>query len=234
MTKSAIFLSTALLALSPGHTPRNRSYYDEPCFFLDGMDVTVSFVSTPSAVLPIHLDDGTKATAQVESTVEGDGGYLLSDSFQLHVTYAGGEKQFKAEFLACYHAFQLAAVDLVGGPGDEILLVSQQERGWPAFSPLLQIYAIADSGLIDLGEVELGASITACGAQWEEHVHIQPGPKPLRLWLIRSINLLGCAEEPEVGYERAITKRELSFSEQGRRFTLSKVVHRSRNTDGGS
>jgi hypothetical protein len=113
---------TALKALGPLHT-----------------------VGTQAGPIPIRLDDGTTGALRVaggpcEPQDHCSGPNI--DSFWIDTAGSSGREIQRLHFFAAYGAFQIVPVDLVEGPGDELLILHMSEHAAPPIGYDIKIWAI--------------------------------------------------------------------------------------------
>src|SRR5262249_3390009 len=103
----------------------------------------------------------------------------------VEVVDAEGRIKATIHLWASYGWFQIATSDLVGGPADELLLISQQVRG-TLFSPQLQIWSVEGTRPVEIARMIISGGISTCG-RWEYEVHISGTKKPRELKLKRRL-----------------------------------------------
>lgn len=113
------------------------------------------------------------------------------DDYFVEIVDAEGRIKTSIHLWACYGWFQIATSDLIGGPADELLLISQQERG-TLFSPQLQIWSVEGVSPVEIARITISGSISTCG-RWEYEVYISGTKKPRELKLKRRLSATeGC------------------------------------------
>ena len=109
----------------------------------------------------IRLDDGSRGTLRVESRpcVPGDdcepvdcGCPLDYESYWVEVVDARGERAARMHLWAAYGVFDVVPVDLVGGPGDELIIVRIPAHASPPVGHDLKIWQLGRTKPVDLLE----------------------------------------------------------------------------------
>jgi len=128
---------------------------------------------------------------------------LERDSYWIMVTGADDRSVARLHLWAAYGKFQIVPVDLVDGPGDELLIVRVPAHSSPPIGYDLKIWKIAPKTPIDLGGRESVANLfvtrpLGC-ARWRTDVLIdQTEAKPRSVGLRTELGSLpGCSIDPE-------------------------------------
>ena len=152
--------------------------------------------------MPIRLDDGSTGTLRVTAgpctTIDecgpSDCGCFAVDSFWIDVTDSRGHRAAHLHLWAAYGNFDVIPVDLVDGPGDELVIVRMHQRAAPPPGPDLKLWKVGATKPTDLiqrkGDDELfflgGRLLTVEGAvpcaQWRTRLTVNldaPKPRPL-------------------------------------------------------
>lgn len=208
-------MTLLLLASPPLGEAKNKEWSD--WFRLEGGQ-PLTVMSSPGASFSIHLEDGTLANVQILGVEPHMPGHLQGDDFSVTIT-AGRSHLAALRMWASYGHFAIALADLVNGPGDELLIVSQHGRGSPLFKPVLQVWALDKVGPRQIAELEVGSFVSPC-AFWREQVILAGREKPHSLRLLRQIASDTCPETPEVTAARNVAEREMTFSRADGRFVL--------------
>ena len=108
------------------------------------------------------------------------------DDYFVEVVDAKGRVKASIHLWASYGWFQIAGTDLVGGPADELLLISQQVRV-TLFSPQLQIWNVEGPRPVEIARMIISGSISTCG-RWVYEVHISSVKKPRELKMKRRLS----------------------------------------------
>lgn len=161
---------------------------------------------TASMSLAIRLDDGRQGTITVESTPydrqrdgdpRDDCGCFEDDGYWLHVKDARGRPVADLHLWAAYGLFQIVPVDLIDGPGDELLIFRVPAHSSPPAGYDLKIWKIGKTAPIDLGgERRIAAclgTVPVCCARGRNRVYINlSSPKPRSIVLKAEIGALPC------------------------------------------
>lgn len=180
-------------------------------------------LSTP---LSVRLDDGTVATVSVtpapcgagETCDSADCGCHNADRFLLTVARPDQEIA-RTHLWAAYGTFDVVANDLVGGMGDELLIVRALGRSAPPNGLDLKILQIQETRLIELLDSEqvagnLGGTPMVCG-QWRSRVTIDAdGSKPRGLSIVNDVIVpTSCTlYNPRDAVTRRAEVRQLGFA----------------------
>jgi hypothetical protein len=146
--------------------------------------------------LRVRLNDGGIGRVRFRESPQiihepNDSLKLQGDDYFVEVTDAKGRVKASIHLWASYGWFQIAASDLVGGPADELLLISQQIRG-TVFSPQLQIWSVEGARPVEIARMIISGSISTCG-RWEYDVHISGMKTPRELKMKRRLSAAeGC------------------------------------------
>ena len=116
---------------------------------------------TTTSPLSIRLDDDTRGTLRAESRpcAPGDdcepfdcGCPLDDESFWVEVVDGRGESVARMHLWAAYGIFDIVPVDLVGGPGDELVIVRIPAHASPPVGHDLKIWSLGRTKPVDLVE----------------------------------------------------------------------------------
>lgn len=189
-----------------------------------------SYLRARRGPLAIRLDGGRRgfvsirqqACAGAADCSPADCGCFAEDSYMVRVTDDRGRKVAETQLWAAYGNYQLAAADLLGGDGDELLVVRQPNRGSPVYRYDLKVMRIGGKKIAEIGRIESICDwLYCCGCSvWRDDVTIVGNAKPYDLTLRRRVlQLNGCAEgepEKEVGRRRVVSYRHGAYNEWGR------------------
>ena len=131
---------------------------------------------TTTRPVPVRLDDGSVGTLRVEMrpcratedcTPRDCGCPLDDESFWIAITNAAGQRVARLHLWAAYRIFQIVPLDLVDGPGDELVIVRVPAHASPPIGHDLKIWKVGASTPVDLGGLEhvagtLASSPFAC------------------------------------------------------------------------
>jgi hypothetical protein len=170
-------------------------------------------VSKAGDPLALRLEDGTLGKVTVEDVVQDPNVTHFADDYIIRVLSSRRETLAAIPLEASYSIFQLTVADIVGGPGEEILVVSQQGRGSTVLYRILQIYSLEGKKVIDRGHFGIATFVTNC-AFWNEAVIIPKTGKPMALGLARAFYTKDCPQEPELTKAQNQPPRSLRFSEK--------------------
>jgi hypothetical protein len=188
------------------------------------------------APVAIRLNDGSTGTLRVEAKpceedecqpATHDCGCFAPDSYWIVVTRADGQAVARMPLWAAYGMFDIVPVDLVDGPGDELVIARIGHRGSPPFPPDFWVWKIGGSKPLDLFAPRsfeewlrsyLGSSVgphdaVAC-AELLRRLSIDPtAPKPRRIAVTTSTSMLhpGCHLTREGRQEVATERRPQAF-----------------------
>ena len=150
--------------------------------------------STP--VLPFHFDDGSVGRISVQTQGCGPGEHCApddcgqDDNVRIDVQDSADRRVAEWRWCAAYGAFSLVPVDLVDGPGDELVFVARIGRGSPPTGLNLSMWSIQGDRLKAISDTIRVADYlsTRCGAvrcvRWETRLVVEedaPKPRVLRL-----------------------------------------------------
>lgn len=156
---------------------------------LPAIDGRFGELSTP--VLPFHFDDGSVGRISVQTQGCGPGENCAPDDCVLvDVQDSADRRVAEWQWCAAYGAFSLVPVDLVDGPGDELVFVARIGRGSPPPGLNLSMWSIQGDRLTSISDTIRVADYlsTRCGAvrcvRWETRLVVEEGaPKPRALRL---------------------------------------------------
>lgn len=152
--------------------------------------------SKPLGPTPIQLDDGTRGTLRViarrcgrdEDCSPYDCGCTIADeSFWIEVRRANGDLVLRKHLWAAYERFEIVAADLLGGRGDELLIVRIPAHASPPIGWDLKIWNLASPGS-EIGTMHasawFGGAVPYSCAWWMATAIIDtdaPKPRPIHL-----------------------------------------------------
>ena len=144
--------------------------------------------------LPVELDDGTRGTVSVvqrecskgEDCSPYDCGCTgLNESYWIEVHRGDGRLVARKHLWAAYSNFQLVAVDLIDGPGDELLIARIPAHASPPTGWDLKIWRMAPQ-MSDVGDmpylIRPLPTATASCAWWRAILTVDsvaPKPRPV-------------------------------------------------------
>ncbi|MDD5749131.1 MAG: hypothetical protein PHP64_08870 [Actinomycetota bacterium] len=108
--------------------------------------------------IKIRLDNGTRGSLKVEQRdcrkgedcSPYDCGCFDYDSYWIHIKNAAGQEVGKYHLWAAYGGFEIIPVDLVDGPGDELIIIRIPNRGSPSVGRQLLIWKLGGKKPADL------------------------------------------------------------------------------------
>ena len=109
--------------------------------------------------VPFHLDDGTIGTLRVYAAPcltaacggpRDDCGCFDNESYWIDVLDSSGHVVAHLHLWAAYGVFDVVPIDLVGGPGDELMIVRRPQHASPPHGPDLKIWTINAGRATDL------------------------------------------------------------------------------------
>lgn len=168
----------------------------------------VAFRGQLAGELKITLDDGGTGTVTVrqegctstEPCPPADCGCLANDSHWIEVTGPDGQMIARIHLWAAYSAFDIIPIDLVDGPGDELLIIRILGRSSPPNGHTLKAVKIgADGGVDLLPSYTIAGNLPSipmsCG-RWRARLVIADEPKPRSIAVSREVVLEeGCGLE---------------------------------------
>jgi hypothetical protein len=148
----------------------------------------------PRSLRPIafKLDDGSVGSIAADLAPPDiptpQGPIQDFDSFIVRVRDARGRQTAQMPLRAAYGDFQLVPVDLIDGPGDELLVFRNDAHSSPPTGYEMRIMALGGSTPIDLGSRDrvsnlFGTRPISC-ARWRQYVYVDmraAKPRPLML-----------------------------------------------------
>jgi hypothetical protein len=172
---------------------------DEPWVFVRGpanrvMPVRAT-VDRLGQSIPIRLNDGSRASLRVENApcappdeCDPEPCFNPDESYWIEVSSSTGRRVAHLHFCGPYNEFHVAPVDLLGGRGDEILLIRARGHAAPPIGDEVKIWTLEDGrGRVVLPEQQVsggfGTAPTNC-ARWRARLLIdleQRKPRSLRL-----------------------------------------------------
>ena len=160
------------------------------------------------APIPVRLDDGSRGTVRVtthpcpkgEQCDPGDCGCFEYDRSLVEVLDARGQVLSKRELWSAYSLLTIVPVDVVGGPGDELIIVRVPGRAAPPLGHELKIWRLDGPAPMDLttGSImvarNLATSPVAC-ARWRTRLSIDlASPKPRVISMRNELGSRGCCQ----------------------------------------
>ena len=167
-------------------------------------------VRPTSAVVRIRFDDGQTGFLRVEAGGCKPGEACAptdwssysppSDSHWLVATDASGRVVFREHFWAPYGLVDAVPIDLVDGPGDEVLIIRTWAHASPSVGFALLVWKVGGARPIDLSaRVIVGAWLRAVQSSWRADLMIDlTQPKPRTIELRRTFGVFQC-EQPTSG-----------------------------------
>ena len=158
--------------------------------------LTIRYNGRLSSPARIQLDGATVATLSVTPAPCGQGrecepadcGCHGVDRFLLSIVQTNGTEVARTHLWAAYGTFDVVPLDLVDGPGDELMIVRVLGRSAPPNGHDLKILKVAAGRLVDLVEpVRIAGNLSGtpmvCG-QWRSRVAVDgQARKPRPLWI---------------------------------------------------
>jgi hypothetical protein len=154
--------------------------------------------------IKVRLDDDTWGTLNVEKRdcqlgddcSPYDCGCFKYDSYWIHIRNAEGKGISDYHLWAAYGGFEIIPIDLVDGPGDELIIIRIPNRGSPSVGRQLRIWKIGGKKPIELmSDMDfLVASWLngCCCSIWRDTLYIAEGSKPPSLILKKTIGANAC------------------------------------------
>ena len=150
--------------------------------------------------MSLHLDDGTIGTLSVtagpcngQECGPDDCGCLSPDSYWIDAVDSAGHRVAHLHLWAAYGVFDVVPVDLIDGPGDELVIVRTPAHSAPPHPPDLKIWKIRSRRPTDLvaggeqewfaGRFDSGDGAVFC-TNWRSRLFVDPDaakPKPISL-----------------------------------------------------
>lgn len=157
--------------------------------------------------MAIRLDDGSQGTltAQQKACKPGeacspfDCGCFEVDSYWIHVKDAGGRKVANLQFWAPYGLFQILPVDLVDGPGQELLIFTLFQRGSGVRDEVMQIWKLGKKPVPLADLIHVSGTYSYC-VPWRDKVYVSTSMKPCKLIIRRDVAADPCCVD-KVGYD---------------------------------
>jgi hypothetical protein len=201
---------------------------------LAALKLNVNENSSQIGKIPIRLDDGSLGALSVAAGPCGpndactgprdDCGCFENDSYWIRIADRSGRQIKRLHFWAAYGAFQIVPVDIVDGPGDELLIFRMHARGAPKIGYDIKIWAIDQATPRQLANGEHVAAwlpirkttfAVPC-VQWKMTFSVNPAmtkPRPLEI-RIEVGAMAGCpaAEKTSIVIEELQPREALRFS----------------------
>ena len=179
--------------------------------------------------IPLHLDDGTTGKLSVtagpcdgEECDPDDCGCMLPDSYWIDAVDSVGHRIAHLHLWAAYGVFDVVPVDLIDGPGDELVIVRTPAHSAPPHPPDLKIWKIKSrrpTNLVAGGEQEWFAGRLDSGdgaifcTDWRSRLFVNPDapkPRPISLHVDLAaapgcqLNPNGGAQLKQINHERVL------------------------------
>src|SRR5205814_1635360 len=130
-------------------------------------------------------------TLRVESEPCGSAGSCLPESFRIDVEDEAGRTVAHLPLSAAYGVFDLVPIDLVDGPGDELVIVRIPGHASPPLGIELRIWKLGATVPVDLveplrvaGYLDTIERAVPC-VRWQVHLLLDPlAAKPRRISLV--------------------------------------------------
>jgi hypothetical protein len=123
----------------------------------------------PPDALTVRLDDGTHGTLRVNRVCQRNDDCPPGDwdGFWIEIRRPNGSRVARQRLDFWYHAFEIVPVDLVDGPGDELLIASIFTRASPPTGSTLQIWrlGVGTANIGDMHKIENSLNWPTC-AWW--------------------------------------------------------------------
>lgn len=129
------------------------------------------------------------------------------DSLWLVATDTSGREVFRGHFWAPYELVEVVPVDLVDGPGDELLVVRTWAHASPSVGFALTVWKVGGARPIDLSpKVLVAARLPSSETTWRADLTVDlTQEKPRTIELRRTFGALGC--QPVKSEDRAEVNR---------------------------
>jgi hypothetical protein len=133
-----------------GFSRLTDAFWEGPWVFVAGTDGTpiARLHNTQGQLtngpIPIRLDDGSVGAMRVAKE--------SFDDHWLDIVDSAGLPAVHLPLWAAYGAFDVVPVDLIGGPGDELIIVRIPGHASPRYGPELRIWRVASNKSFDLIE----------------------------------------------------------------------------------
>ena len=210
--------------LPPGFVSLEQSFWDGPWAFAAGGPTQVPLPALDNSTfqptngpIPVRLDDGSggalrvemRACAPSEDCEPFDCGCPLEreDSYWIDVVDGRGRAVARMHLWAAYGKFQIVPIDLIDGPGDELLIVRVPGHSAPPAGYDLKIWKIGRTKPVEIGGSERVAKLfdsnpIGC-ARWRTFLSIDPAEaKPRSIALRTEFGSTPCCrietEEPNL------------------------------------
>ncbi len=158
-----------------------------------------------SATVAIHFDDGRAGLLRIEQRDCMSGEPCASDdccsaslnpydSHWLIASDESGKQVFREHFWAPYELVEVVPVDLVDGPGDEVIIVRTWAHASPSVGFALEVWKVGGARPIDLsGRVIVGTWITFPFTNWRANLVIDTAQvKPRSIEMSRQLGIVPC------------------------------------------
>ena len=162
--------------LPPGFVSLDQSFWDGPWAFAAGGPTQAPLPALDNSAfqpangpIPVRLDDGSdgalrvemRACAPSEDCEPFDCGCPLEreDSYWIDVADGRGRAVARMHLWAAYGIFQIVPIDLIDGPGDELLIVRVPAHSSPPAGYDLKIWKIGRTKPVEIGGSERVAKL---------------------------------------------------------------------------
>lgn len=217
----AVELLACLLTLLATSTSDQDPHYGRSRFHDAETGRPVPFIGAVDQARPIELEGGKTGSFEVVSGFPGE----PSDDYVLVVKSSEGRVVARMPLRACYGLFQVVAMDLLPGPPEELMVISQQVRGSPAYDARLEIWSPVGEEGRSLGRFRVGRTISTCGDLFTEDVYLGRG-LTRDMMLERSVEAGRCPPG-QVDYQEArIIRRLLTYDEVRGEYRIGSAEYR--------
>jgi hypothetical protein len=137
--------------------------------------------------IPIRLDDGSTGTLRVIPQ-------SMPDAFWIEVDDSTGKRVLRLDYQAAYGAFDVVPVDLLDGPGEELMTIQMGAHSSPPMPPDLTIWRIDPPRAVDIIRRRIPYDLLPVGgrlitfdtaipcAEWRARLFVDrndPKPRPI-------------------------------------------------------
>jgi hypothetical protein len=174
--------------------------------------------------ISIRLDDGSQGTVSAEQAPckrgqtcsPFDCACFEVDSYWIHVRGTEGKKVADLHFWAAYDYFRVVPVDLVDGPGDELLIFTINGRGSPRGDDVMQVWKLGGKPVPLADLIPVSGKFSYC-VPWRDRVYVSNSVKPHKLILKRDVAADPCCVykagyDPELWPAKIKWEKIFSFS----------------------
>jgi hypothetical protein len=140
----------------------DNAFWQGPWVFSAGRNGAVAHLHNTMEMatngpIPIRLDDRSTGTLRVEAApcnsadeCPDDCGCFANDSYWIDVADSKGRNVSHLHLWAAYGVFDIVPIDLIGGPGDELMIIRIPQHASPAHGPDLKIWKLSPKKPVDL------------------------------------------------------------------------------------